>query len=1686
MSIDDDDKEPESSGPFSRRREDIKQVLPDEDERDALVDALFEGITLKDDAAPVPISVAPPTVARPARSPLSILEPAPLPLREAVVPVVPRGDTEGVDVDDEAPASNDPEAPRLTLAEQSSSSIEVPPLFPAAIEGDFEGVRETLAPELPTLPPAAPDVDAMLDEVFAMDATVDSVRALPRIPSVLPPPPSHAPVPSRPPPLEAIAFERDASNDFAQTQRYQAWLSRAEWLCEEAQALHDRGTRASVLLQASELLAMIGEDARALALAQEARNLEPTHPLVQRQLRGLLIRQGLHKEALETLDEEARGGQAREVRSHGALFGARIARKIFLDDAGYRERMQNAAHVDPGDVRPRIEEIVEALRPAADGSEPDIGRSDLQRDAHHPALGAACAELAAYRGGAVGTSSLGFYGWVVNARQAASRGDVTTMLTSLDGLVEEAPELRSAVAWLMAAVAWASPSGRSRAHELAKGIAQSDPTPASRWLVAWTAFEVEDWASALDAVRPMGRPVDELFLISLAGRPDEVVPLAEHTAHDPIPTALAGSVSLAVGGLTGGWPGGIPTASRGLIGAAGAALRGLSGAGITHDELREIPNFLEACRLDEAIGTGQIEVLADGLAGINTRDGLLARGLIYETLGQSAMATSCYGALLTVEAPSEGLFRLQLTEHSSEDALLWAKQGGTALLSWNAALWLSHRQRYSEVLEWSAGHAHPLFSAVRAYAAGQLGDAENTTRALGQLAELVDDGLLKAVIGVGEARSSGTDGGALERALASRPDDRSLRLWTERGAPLPTADRAGWLIAQSMQYAGAEAAALALEAALEFEQSGDVERAFRASKRAITEGDSVLAPLCAFRAALRGAGTAEVVETLMAQARAAEGQPGVVEIYRKLAELDERGRGDHASSLLWYRTILEAVPGDLETLRRISVSLMVQGRIDELDDVLLQLGTRLASSEGLAHAALAARLRWKTQDWNHARPAVEACVRSEAPPTWALREWAGYAAAEGDHAAVAAIFGELFSRASSPSDQCACAMRVADALERASLWDEATTWLGRARSVAPDAVVPTLCLAELLEQLGDALGAAEMYSAARLQASSADARVWVAEKATLLFADAGLKDREAAELEAILADNPHHSDAFERLRQIWVELSEQAKLGELLDRRLAQESDPAKRVALEVLRGDTFAQMGQWAMARSAFETALDAHPEDVAALERYAETCEAMGDHLAAAEAVVRRLRLAPDPESQIRLYGRLVELYATLGVWDRAEEAIREILRRDHESLAWRCRLVGLCEAQNRWDDALKVQKQILTMPLSEEEATVQTVAYARLLEHAGHPKDAESTLVQARKRWPKSHEVLEALAQTYDRLGQTAAAHVLLDRAMGDVRRGLNTGRLEPYLFSTAVVVARLRDNEALAEVYAGTERALAGVPSAVTGFGSAAAASVLDELLAPEVITPAFRELLQKTGQLLDSAASYDLAAIRATPLPVGKNALGEEVQSLAKAHGLGTVDVYTSTAIGSQCVAAAAYPPTLVVGDLVAKTEREDVRSFLLHRALLVLKVRASALTRVAPVDLWPILAAYLKVFRPDFAPEQVDVAKMNHYHQKLLRSTTLEGDPHFGLLASEVIGSIGTRGSTLSVAVQGWGSRIGLLAVGDPWVALEGMGWAYGGKAGIPAEGKERLSWIARHAEARELMVFTVSEAYAKARKTLG
>ena len=567
-----------------------------------------------------------------------------------------------------------------------------------------------------------------------------------------------------------------------------------------------------------------------------------------------------------------------------------------------------------------------------------------------------------------------------------------------------------------------------------------------------------------------------------------------------------------------------------------------------------------------------------------------------------------------------------------------------------------------------------------------------------------------------------------------------------------------------------------------------------------------------------------------------------------------------------------------------------------------------------------------------------------------------------------------------------------------------------------------------------------------------------------------------------------HEDSVVRLQSLYVAAGARQKLAELLQRRLERTIDPEERIAIEVTRGRALADVGEREAAKAALSAALDANPDHVEALAAFADLCLEEGDWASGEQALIRLARHVHELPRQAQIYRRLGDLYDTaLPNPERAEQAFQEVLKREPDDTETVARLVLVYGKLAQPARALELQAEAVARAKTPEQKRDRLLSLALVEEQiAGDRKRAETSLERARKEWPHDSVVLRALAEFQLRHGETRAAQVLLDRAAADARRALGTGRFEPGFFEVLATVAELKNAGDAALLARATLAALHGDELAVPAAGPVAGDARLDELLAPELVSPPLRALLRKTGNVLDAAYAVDLRALRAAPLPPASAAFASYVQQVALSFGLRDISVLYAPSLGPVCLPVSSAPPQILFGQALLDSRDEASRYFLLIRCLKILQGNAAAVSRTAPIDLWPVLAGYLGLFAPNWLPQGVDAKKLAEAQRRIQAHLPDKLDDDVPVLALEVIGAIGNRASLLGTALNQWGNRTALLSAGSLVASLRGVALASGLSAGPPSGGAERVKWIVRNPEARDLATFSVSEQYIEARLRLG
>jgi len=1501
--------------------------------------------------------------------------------------------------------------------------------------------------------------------------------------------------------------------------------SRASWLEEEARALGDKVARARGLLACSEIAATLGDRERAQALAAEARDLAPSLALAHRQARGLMPFPPDPEDYVEALDAEARLTPSGPARVHSTLLAAEALRAAGEDEAASK-RLDQATRMSPADVRAPVERLARALM-RGEVQSPALRLSDAPELA--PISEAIAAALRLRGVDATGGGEASPNELLLRARQAVDKGDLAAA-APLVAQLASAPEIAAGATWLAASLGAVRPATRGDAARWLRELVGRGDDDARRALAA-RALELADRELLEQAIGENGTftSAERATLSLLVGSPMAPVdPHLDATAATegmlPLAAAMAALATpadgadrapqlLARAARTAGTPESRASVRLGRLLAAGApgvevgeALGALGDAK---------PPAARAVSLEMGSRSGRAADVSAAIESWGAARGsaeeraaaAIAAAIVAEHEGDRVRALEAFKAARAADPGNEAALRaiasLEQVDLVTElnalaDDLGESVRGAVARIeAVTRGEGLLPEATCAELLERAhrAAPALPIASFLAERIARRAGDAEGVIRWVRERRASATDPIEAGLDAVREAllaadRDRALAGERLLEAHRARPGDAALRELYERMAPEPPDDGAAWREQRATQAVGDARTLLFLEAAREHDRTGDEEGALRCADAAAAT-DASLGRIARERAELKAGRVARLAEELLSVAKGAEDERARREAYERLAVLDATARHDPASALLWHRSILEGLPLYEPSLRHVEHHLIGEGRDDELEPVASAIAQALRGTgpgECTAHAELSARLRMRGAEgsWEATREMAEIAAAEPDPSLWSLRMVQAHARSRGDDEAFLAATLRILERVTRPAEAAALMVRAGEAASRLGRVDEARSLLERAATQDAGDVVAWGLLADVRQRAGDARGAAEACES--LARSSV-----VREHQLLAWYDAGRiwadeahdDDRAVVALEAAAAIDTSYEDVFDRLSRVYAARKMQPELASLLERRLDAVTDPQERLAMEVQRGRILLEVGDAEGARRAFEAALGERPDDAEALSAFADLCVSQKDWGAAEQALVRLARLLPTPEEQCGVYARLGDLYARhLLNLSRAEVALKEVLKRAPGDVETTEQLIDVYKRQKDPARAVELQQELVKASRSPEEKRKRLVELAAIHEQTAHDnRRAEQTLEAARREFPQDVGPLRALAEFYARHHQTPAFNILLDRAGGDARRALAAGRFSNGLFEVLATVFDLRGRKDAAAATQAVLAALEGRPAQVRGAGDRAFDPRLDDLLATEVLTPAFRALLAKTGEALDAAAPVDVRALKCAPMPADAP-LARLAASIAQSTGLGAVQVLVSPKLGATCIPLGCTPPAIALGEALAASDR--VGAFLVIRALKLVRAKAAALARTPAVQLAPLVSAWLKCFNPTWQPQGVDAAALNAAAGRIQAALPRQRDPELGILALEVAGALGTQAATLGTAALCWGNRVGLLALGDPGVGLDAIAAAAGAADGAPRDPKERAAWIARTAEARDLVAFGVTDEFAEVRTRLG
>lgn len=1489
------------------------------------------------------------------------------------------------------------------------------------------------------------------------------------------------------------------------------WACRADWLESEARAHHrDPAARARLLLAASEARALAGarDDARRLAVQAASQNAAPA--FASRQARALQQQHGDFTAALKHLAKEAQDAKAPAARAHAQIVTAEILRLLQRDGAAASAALVAAEQSDPTDYRAPLQRLAAQL--AESQKPPDIC---MPADDPAKALRVAAGQLRQLRGAEaprVGPDDGNPALPLLEAQRALARGRISEAADAIER-VQARGELRGAVAWLSTLWRVSTATRPEEALLLLRDLTRSNPGRHERRALAARALGAGHRQMLAEALRddptdpayPAFSSLERASLTALMADAPDLSELSrgpvEELAHRPFTSAVErlNAAHANAPALASSPTAATPAELEFMLGRAAARMQAFSELELGQAPAAAGPAAL-LLDLEQRREAKDLPGLAQALPRVMTQltaqaEASFISAVLSERAGELAAARSHYEAAMSSSVTRDAAARAGDPEAREEAALFRALSAHTddparrSILLTEALFRLDAAAPEFDALAEEAGQSCPELPFAHQLAelsARMRGDRARVARWLSRQRQRARGAgdlrltSLREALFLTPTEPVAAAERLREAAVAAAPD---LALWhcLERVEALDPGARAEYRrrVAPLLGPRGREH--LLADAVALYEQAGDASSAVATARELGGELGAFWLECLATEP-----DDLEWLHARWQQLAQQTHDPSLLDdLYERLSRLELR-RGDRDRARSWQRERLKIAPGSLDALRWLEIDSSEQAREAGLEGIAAELFERLGEPDNLGYGFIAARLSIDRGAFEAARPIVTRINSLPAPPLWALRLGVVYAREQGDDRTLLANYRTLRERASHPLDAATLSLRASEAAARLGETGLARDEIQRGLALAPDNPVLLCARPEVLRSNADYAEAAEAYESLAAATQSSARRLEALYQAALLWLDTlGNRARGMLALQEAAAIDSPHAGLLARLRQLHEQSEDFEGLGELIERQRRQHAEPSASAQLELARALALSRTGHGEEARAVLCAFLSRQPLHTEALNALAELHLAAGEWAAAERAWRRLIDAGARDEYRPSALRGLLHLYeGELADLSRAAEIYAELLRDDATDLALRRRLIQALASLGRSDEAIAEQRELLLRAPDDAERCQSLIELVELLtESPSGRREAEALLERAHRTWPEDTRVLEAELNHYRHTGQQGTVRVLTERATNGARNAIIAGRLEPGLFQMLEAAARWGGDPDTAWAARSARGALLAEPVGMGGAGALAGRPELDDLTAPAPLSSAFRRLLYTAGDAIERAYSLDPRSLDA--LPAGEP-IASEVRRWAVAFGVEDVRVLVSAQVGSDCLCVPASPLHIVLGERLLESGNPAIREFLVLRAIKIARANACALTRLAPLEVWPVIAGFLACFAEPAHADGVDAQRLIAARNKIRPHITASPDSDLMALTSAVAAHVLPQAAGIGEAIQTWAGRVALLAVGELSLAVESLWVATSPGAAMPREADARIRWIASNSLARDLVGYAVSEAYIEARKRAG
>jgi hypothetical protein len=716
-----------------------------------------------------------------------------------------------------------------------------------------------------------------------------------------------------------------------------------------------------------------------------------------------------------------------------------------------------------------------------------------------------------------------------------------------------------------------------------------------------------------------------------------------------------------------------------------------------------------------------------------------------------------------------------------------------------------------------------------------------------------------------------------------------------------------------------------------------------------------------------------------------------------------------------------------------------------------------------------------------AQPHSLLCLRRLADIAWGEKDWL----------TLAQLWERMATETAIPSESAIFFTRVAELSEERKI-----DFCQQALQQKPD-FLPAICqlkFASLRRQdwPNAVFAAEEEYKYSTVKAHKYEAALLAGEGALTALAD---QQRGINAYQHVLAIDPENRVAWEKLRELFVSQEKWQELADLLSHQAKFETSEQKLIELhEKIAELAEHQLKDKELAKQHYRELIKHDPLNEKALSCLSTLYLADEQWSEAAHVLLHRGRKEENPAKLIELFLQLGRIFhEKTPDKTRAIISFKKVLTLDEGNLeALEC-LSQLYNDNFDYKQALATNTILSNREKDPQKKVIYLLKNAKIQEEG--LKDPHQTAIihrQALELAPENLEVIGEVVRYFERKGDAHSLMIHMDRSVATMRTRVRKDPLDAGAYSALFKIfgwRKLTDGcfcaaqalEALGQLNREQGEFLEKNRTSIGDPGPALADIEYDEFLFQRSIPGGFRQVFRQLSKDLSRLfLIMDYGVKKSDRITDPQHPYRRLGDPLAKQFAV-NYELYALRAEPTSIIVRNTDTPAILLGEAFLQKPIPEEISFLLGRSFWIIRSAMFLPAALPPQDITMLIASIIRQYNPEYQPDGIDPIALLDYTKRLARviPRKLRQD-----LEPFVLECLTMEQPLIGPAIIHSANHAGLLTSRSLVGALIPL-LKLAGQAQPPQNPEEQLSHLQTNEQAKELLNFSVSDAYLELRRTM-